>query len=220
MAKVVLLNAQAFHRSKPESFPYAPSERALELLRPGMTVRLLAMPTIPGEGGDLWEAKALWAEIDDLNEQGLHATVKTGAPWPGFMEGDPLEFSADRVFDFYGPELWFNPERLPTLVGRTVLLGITILSSGGEELERHQLHGAIRGMESPFGLVVELAGGGLLDLPPTFALLDEAPPGDYRLRSTGEVVVNPDLMSVVTVSLPSGQSTWSGPRYEKLTEAP
>jgi hypothetical protein len=179
-----------------------------------MTVRLLAMPIVPGEGGDLWEAKPLWAEIEDHKEQGFRATVKVGAPWPGFMEVEAVEFSADRVFDFYGPEQWFNPERLPSLIGRTVLLGITILSSDGEELERHQLHGAIRGMETPYGLVVELAGGGLLDLPPTFALLDEAPPGDYRLRSTGEVVVDPNLMSVVTIELPPGQSTWSGPLNE------
>jgi hypothetical protein len=34
------------------------------------------------------------------------------------------------------------------------------------------------------------------------------PPGDYRLRSSGEIVVKPDLLSEVTIALPLGSSKW------------
>ncbi|MFX0060574.1 MAG: hypothetical protein ACFFC7_00125 [Candidatus Hermodarchaeota archaeon] len=40
-------------------------------------------------------------------------------------------------------------------------------------------------------------------LPPDLSAFQKAEPGDYRLRSTGEVVINPDFTVLWTVQPPS-----------------
>jgi len=39
-------------------------------------------------------------------------------------------------------------------------------------------------------------------LPPDLRAFQDAPPGEYRLRSTGEVVVDPDFISSWTINRP------------------
>lgn len=212
MRQVALLDAQAFHRNMPATFPYAPSQEALGRLGQGGMVCLRAMQVDKDGGGDLWESKVVWAAIESQDGDKFIGTVKTGCEYDGYREGDRVEFSDRHIFDFYGPDSSYNAERLPTLLGRSLLIGITVVTHEGEPVERQQLFGRIRGIERPFGLVVELSDGRLLDLPPTFSLLEEARPGEYRLRSSNIVVEDPDLVSVLTLSLAPGKTTWSGPR--------
>jgi hypothetical protein len=58
------------------------------------------------------------------------------------------------------------------------------------------------------GIAVELSDSGdVFWLPPEPSALNHAPPGEYRFRSTGEVVVDPDLMTTWTVTAPPGEPT-------------
>lgn len=64
-------------------------------------------------------------------------------------------------------------------------------------LRQEQGHGEI--MEITAEIVeiikVKLHGSGeAFTLPPFMDELEEAPPGEYKLRSTGEVVINPDFI--------------------------
>jgi hypothetical protein len=43
--------------------------------------------------------------------------------------------------------------------------------------------------------------GDIFTLPPALEAFAPAPPGEYRLRSTGEVVVDPDFTCVMQVHL-------------------
>jgi hypothetical protein len=77
-------------------------------------------------------------------------------------------------------------------VGKRLLVGITVNTAEGEFLYQEQFHGSIVSVDQG-GVVVERADNGArVSLPPE---LMEAAPGEYRLRSTGEVVVNPDYLA-------------------------
>lgn len=55
------------------------------------------------------------------------------------------------------------------------------------------------------GFAVELKGkrkGEIFWLPPDVGPFQDAKPGEYKLRSTGEVVVDPDLLATWTVNNP------------------
>jgi hypothetical protein len=47
----------------------------------------------------------------------------------------------------------------------------------------------------------EADNGEIFTLPPAPEAYEPAPPGEYRLKTTGEVVVNPDFTCVMTVHL-------------------
>jgi hypothetical protein len=77
-------------------------------------------------------------------------------------------------------------------VGKRLLVGITVVSAEGEFVYQEQFHGLIVAAD-PRGVVVERADtAARVSLPPE---LMEAAPGEYRLRSTGEVVLNPDFLA-------------------------
>src|SRR5258707_1072538 len=87
------------------------------------------------------------------------------------------------------------------LVGRTIIIGITTLEHDGSLLEQAQKHGVIERIDAQ-GIAIRLSDGELFMLPPDVGALRPAPPGEYRFRSTGEVVTNPDLMTTWTITRP------------------
>lgn len=96
----------------------------------------------------------------------------------------------------------WDDERARGLVGRHILIGITSLTADDEIIEQRQMHGDIEQIDEKRGIGVRLADGEMYWLPPDLAAITSAPPGEYRLRATGEVVVNPDLMTTWTVHAP------------------
>ena len=90
------------------------------------------------------------------------------------------------------------------LLGKYVLIGITRISAEGELLEEGERHGRIALVDPDFGIRVVLSDGEVLTLPPNLDAFREARPGVYRLRSTGEEIVDPDLTTVWTIREPEG----------------
>jgi hypothetical protein len=88
----------------------------------------------------------------------------------------------------------------PDYLGKRLLVGITYENEEGEMLRQEQFH----------GLIVEAGEGGIVierddtgeqrSLPPQ---LMPARPGEYRLRSTGEVVINPDYLAQWVIKEPA-----------------
>ncbi len=93
-----------------------------------------------------------------------------------------------------------------SLIGKHVLIGITYLDHDGHILEQTQMHGDIVGMTDEV-ITVKLAGSGEeFTLPPDVEAFQKAPEGMYRLRSSGEQIVNPDLLTSWTVTKPSPEA--------------
>jgi len=98
----------------------------------------------------------------------------------------------------------WNDAQAAKLVGATVLIGITRLDTARAEQE--QMFGVIRSANAHDGFEVSLKGsraGETYWLPPDLRNIHPAAPGEYRLRSTGEVVTNPDYTSTWTIHPPN-----------------
>jgi hypothetical protein len=89
-----------------------------------------------------------------------------------------------------------------SLVGKYVLVGITRIEANGALIEKVECHGRITTVDPDEGIKVALSDGELLTLPPNPDAFRDAKPGIYRLRSTGEEVVDPDLTTVWTIREP------------------
>jgi hypothetical protein len=89
-----------------------------------------------------------------------------------------------------------------SLIGKYVLVGITRIDAAGALLEKGERHGRITSVDGDAGIEVALADGELLTLPPDPSAFRDAKPGIYRLRSTGEEIVDPDLTTVWTIREP------------------
>lgn len=97
----------------------------------------------------------------------------------------------------------WNDELGRQFIGKHIIIGITRITADDEPLGQEQLHGDIVAVDKKKGISIRVAGSGeMYWLPPDLASIRVAPPGQYRFRSTGEVVVNPDLMTTWTVKEP------------------
>jgi hypothetical protein len=93
-----------------------------------------------------------------------------------------------------------------TVVGKTVLIGLTRSAHGETPVRYEQLHGVIESADRNRGFRVALEGkrtGEDYWLPPQTTNFIAAEPGVYRLRSTGEEVENPDYISNWTIDAPT-----------------
>jgi hypothetical protein len=78
-------------------------------------------------------------------------------------------------------------------MGSTVLVGLTYDEPAGERLE--QFYGTVVSADPKEGITLRLDGsrsGEVYTLPPDLRAFFPARPGSYRLRETGEVVIDPD----------------------------
>ena len=89
------------------------------------------------------------------------------------------------------------------LEGAVVLVGVTYADPAGERME--QLYCVVEAAAPDKGILLSLRGsrdGETFWLPPDLQNLTVAGPGRYRLRSTGDVVVDPDYTATWTVHPP------------------
>ncbi len=88
-------------------------------------------------------------------------------------------------------------------IGKHLLIGITYLDHNETLLEQKQFHGIIVRINEQEGIIIKLNDSDEeYKLPPDINSLKEAPEGEYRMRATGEVVVNPDLLTTWTINKP------------------
>lgn len=90
------------------------------------------------------------------------------------------------------------------LVGCRVIIGLTYKTAGGEVKRREQLHGVVARADAS-GVRVRLQGareGEFYELPPHPSAFNVADPGVYRLRGTGEEIVDPDFVTTWTINAP------------------
>ena len=102
------------------------------------------------------------------------------------------------------PEAW-DEDLARELVGCLVLVGINYLFADGSLGEQQQLFGYVVAADRADGIELRLAGnyaGKKYRLPPDTRVFRQAAVGKYRLRSTGDVVVDPDYTCAWTIEAP------------------
>jgi len=119
----------------------------------------------------------------------------------------------------------WDDERAHALVGKTVLLGLTFKDAEGELIEQLQRHGVVTQADEDEGIIIRLVGPGqvwhgeLYPIPPDLSSLSEAAPGAYRLRSTGETIVDPDFTSTWEIQSPPPEETTPKQHEARLDQA-
>jgi len=92
------------------------------------------------------------------------------------------------------PDAWCD-ELAAELLGKLVIAGFTFVKRDGSLDEQKQFFGRVEVADRLVGIVLALEGresGRKFTLPADTRGFKVAPPGHYRLSSTGEVVVDPD----------------------------
>ncbi len=80
------------------------------------------------------------------------------------------------------------------VLGKTILVGITYYTHDGVPIEQKQFWGVVSSCDSK-GIRIKRTDGGTFTLPPDLSSTRVAQAGEYRLRSTGEVISDPDFLS-------------------------
>ena len=84
------------------------------------------------------------------------------------------------------------------LLGKVLLTGLTYYTHDDQLIEQKQFYGEVVEANETW-VKLRLADGSFFTLPPDLRSTKAAVPGEYRLRSTGEIVVNPDFLSTWTI---------------------
>ncbi len=87
------------------------------------------------------------------------------------------------------------------LIGKTILIGLTYYTHDDVFIEQKQYWGTVVDTDET-KILIHLNNGELFTLPPDLSSTKVAPPGEYRLRSTGEIVVNPDYLTTWNINRP------------------
>jgi hypothetical protein len=91
------------------------------------------------------------------------------------------------------------------LLGKVLLIGITLLDDEERLIEQFQVFGKIIRCSTD-GVVIQKNGTDQeFSIPPDFESITPAQPGEYKLRSTGEVVTDPDYITSWTVNNSSSE---------------
>lgn len=93
----------------------------------------------------------------------------------------------------------FDDQFAAELLGTHVLAGITRMDRSGRVLKQQQIHGRVVRAIPGEGVYILDADGKEHWLPPHRPSYVPADPGEYRLRSTGEIVVDPDYVTTWTL---------------------
>ncbi len=89
------------------------------------------------------------------------------------------------------------------MIGKYVLAGITYRDLEDNIENITQVHGVVLRINENKGLVInQCSGKGEFNLPPLLEHYEEAGEGEYNLKSTGEVVTNPDYIASYIVYPP------------------
>ena len=87
------------------------------------------------------------------------------------------------------------------LIGKVMLVGLSYFTHDNVFIEQRQYWGTV--IESNENIIrIRQSNGEEVTLPPDLRSTEPAPPGEYRLRSTGEIVIDPDFLSTWIVNEP------------------
>lgn len=84
------------------------------------------------------------------------------------------------------------------LLGKVILVGLTYYTHDHQLIEQKQYYGTVVRSDETC-IVIRKENGEEFSLPPDLRSTKLAPAGEYRLRSTGEIVVDPDFLSTWNV---------------------
>lgn len=86
-------------------------------------------------------------------------------------------------------------KEIGSLINKVILVGITVLDENEELITQIQVYGPVIRVSAEGIVIKRNITATEFSIPPDFEHIIEAEEGEYRLRSSGEVVINPDYIS-------------------------
>lgn len=90
-------------------------------------------------------------------------------------------------------------KEISSLIDKVILIGITVLDKNEKLITQIQVYGPVIRVSAEGIIIKRNITSTEFAIPPDFEHITEAEEGEYRLRSSGEVVVNPDYISSWTL---------------------
>ena len=85
------------------------------------------------------------------------------------------------------------------MIGKTMLVGLTYLNAQEEETGQEQIYGTIVRIEDEEAIIIQQENGEEFAVPADMEAIEPGEPGEYKLNSTGEIVIDPDYIGLWTV---------------------
>jgi hypothetical protein len=92
-----------------------------------------------------------------------------------------------------------NMKSIDSLLDKILLIGITVLDNNDELITQIQVYGPVIKSNADGIVICRNQTQKEFTIPPDFDNVSEAQPGEYKLRSTGEIIIDPDYLSSWTV---------------------
>ena len=175
-------------------------------------VKVRVSAEVGEEGGaNLWDSIPIWLRVDrrDGGKDPIGSVLDSAFDRDAIAEGELRRdlHDGNDVFDVAvfaddGHPI-FNEERARFLLGRTVSAGVTALSSADEPIEQRQYAGLVTAVDEGRGVTLQLDDGSNYTLPPDLRPFEEARPGEYRPRSSGKIVLDPDYVCTWSMQMRS-----------------
>ena len=118
----------------------------------------------------------------------------------------PDEIGKDMLDDEVPIDPPWDEAKAKKLLGAIVFIGITYVAPDRIQKKLVQCHGMVTQVISDKGIEIECHGqrwnGQKIWMPPDLSMFHNSPPGIYKLRETGEEIVDPDFSASCTIYLP------------------
>lgn len=169
---------------QPPHGKYRCRSNGLEVKNPDLLMSWRVEQTEGGEGGG-WQPNFL--------------------PFSEPIEPREWEFTPHYDFEYLRKDV---AQRGHEFIGKHLLIGIRYYEVDAAERKfvgQEQLHGEIVRANPEDGIVIRQTNGEEFKMPPDLSMLEPAPKAEYKLRATGEVVVNPDYVATWAIDRPKKQ---------------
>ena len=99
------------------------------------------------------------------------------------------------------------------LKGKVFVIGLTFFDKDGQLIERYQTHGTAIELTINGLLRIRREDGSIFQLPYDKDTIEKAKKGEYRAKTTGEVIPNPDYLMTWEITLKEKENIEISKKY-------
>jgi len=93
------------------------------------------------------------------------------------------------------------------LKGKVFVIGLTFVDKNGQLIERYQTHGTVVGLTNNGILKLMREDNSIFQMPYDKETIEKAKSGDYKAKSTGQIIRNPDYIATWEITIPDHVDT-------------
>jgi len=88
------------------------------------------------------------------------------------------------------------------LKGKVFVIGLSFVDKDGQLIEQYQTHGTVIGLTSNGLLKILREDNSIFQMPFDKEIIEKAKKGEYREKTTGQIIQDPDFMATWEITIP------------------